>query len=124
MRPGPRQQHLRFGHLVEKQPVRLNVQIAPILPFAFERVVTIARIERCILSQQLKNLLEFGHILAAFSSPLGILAEGRRTDQLAQVSNTQSVEQFSCVLDALSIARFQLCHRRAAFGIGHGHVER
>lgn len=53
------------------------MQIAPALPFAFERVVTIARIERGVLSQQLKNLLEFGHVLAAFSSPLGILAERR-----------------------------------------------
>lgn len=82
------------------------MQVAPTLPLALERVVTITRLERCILCQQLKNLLKFGYVLAAPSSPLGILAEGRRTDQFAQVSNAQIVEQFGCVLGALSIARF------------------
>lgn len=92
MRPRSRQQQLCLRQLVDQHPVRLDMQVTPTLPFAFERMVAELRFERRLLYQQQDHRTKLGHVPATLVRSLDVLLERRRTDHFAQRSDTQIVE--------------------------------
>lgn len=61
--------------LVEKQPVRLDVQIAPAAPVAGQRMVLQARRKRLGCNKQGQYVAQFRHVLAPLLRPAGVAAE-------------------------------------------------
>jgi hypothetical protein len=61
------EQHLGVSGLVDQQPIRLDVALAPALPFAFEGVITSGCWEMPICAKCVEDVREKGEIVAAAS---------------------------------------------------------
>ena len=93
MRPGADEMQVGAFHLVDQQPVRLDVAVAVMAPFASQRVIFVAGWQGLALEQQQDDLPQFRHVLAALLRELYIAPELGAAGRGPQRSDPQFIEE-------------------------------
>lgn len=71
--------------LIEKQPVRLDVQIAPAMPVAGQGMILQARRKRFGGNEQAQHVAQFRHVHAPLLRPADVAAELPSMDRRPQL---------------------------------------
>lgn len=83
--------------LVDKQPIRFDVAVAPVLPITDQLMVSVNRIQRLIGEQRPRNPFEFLRILATTQAALQILFKLTRLNGNKHGSKAELLKQVICI---------------------------